>query len=398
MRRVPSLAGVSVPMTGWENTIRTKLVYVYLYSPLRYLEITVVGSKLGQHWRAIKRKTSHRQHEQPNEDIPGTEGAKIYTYKELRNATDDFSPANKVGEGGFGSVYKGRLRDGKFVAVKVLSSESKQGAREFLTEITVISGIIHENLVKLYGCCVEGTHRILVYNYCENNSLAQTLLGSSRSSIQLNWRTRAKICVAKLLPANVTHVSTKVAGTIGYLAPEYAVRGQVTRKSDVYSYGVLLLEIVSGRCNTNTRLPYEDQFLLERSPGITSGLLILQTWDLYECGKLANIIDNSLTDDLDIEEACKFLKIGLLCTQDTMKLRPSMSNVVKMLTGKKDVDSEITKPGIIDDFMELKIRSMNKAADPMSSSGISPALGKSPLSSVNTTYASMTFTSIFERD
>ncbi|RWW07681.1 hypothetical protein BHE74_00050684 [Ensete ventricosum] len=81
-----------------------------------------------------------------------------------------------------------------------------------------------------------------------------------------------------------------------------------------------------------------------------------------------------------------------------MKLRPSMSNVVKMLTGKKDVDSEITKPGIIDDFMELKIRSMNKAADPMSSSGISPALGKSPLSSVNTTYASMTFTSIFERD
>ncbi|RWW43631.1 hypothetical protein BHE74_00050685 [Ensete ventricosum] len=151
---------------------------------------------------------------------------------------------------------KGRLRDGKFVAVKVLSSESKQGAREFLTEITVISGIIHENLVKLYGCCVEGTHRILVYNYCENNSLAQTLLGSSRSSIQLNWRTRAKICVgiarglaflheevrphvvhrdikasnilldkdltpkisdfglAKLLPANVTHVSTKVAGTM----------------------------------------------------------------------------------------------------------------------------------------------------------------------------------------
>ncbi|CAD5183006.1 unnamed protein product [Musa acuminata subsp. malaccensis] len=386
-----------------------------------------------------KRKTSRRQHDQPSEDIPGTEVAKIYTYKELKNATDDFSPANKVGEGGFGSVYKGRLRDGKFVAIKVLSSESKQGAREFLTEITVISGIIHENLVKLYGCCVEGTHRILVYNYCENNSLAQTLLGSSHSSIQLDWRTRAKICVgvarglaflheevrphvvhrdikasnilldkdltpkisdfglAKLLPANMTHVSTRVAGTIGYLAPEYAVRGQVTRKSDVYSYGVLLLEIVSGRCNTNTRLPYEDQFLLERSPGITSGLLILQTWGLYECGKLANIIDNSLTDDLDVEEACKFLKIGLLCTQDTMKLRPSMSNVVKMLTGKKDVDSEITKPGIIDDFMELKIRSKNKA-DPMSSSGISPALEKSPSSSENTTYASMTFTSISERD
>lgn len=138
-------------------------------------------------------------------------------------------------------------------------------------------------------------------------------------------------------------------------------------------------------------------YITVQSPGITSGLLILQTWGLYECGKLVNIIDNSLTDDLDVEEACKFLKIGLLCTQDTMKLRPSMSNVVKMLTGKKDVDSEITKPGIIDDFMELKIRSKNKA-DPMSSSGISPALEKSLSSSENTTYASMTFTSISERD
>ncbi|CAL9037632.1 unnamed protein product, partial [Musa banksii] len=354
-------------------------------------------------------------------DIPRTESVKIYTYKELKNATDDFSPANKIGQGAFGSVYKGRLGDGTVVAVKVLSAESKHGAQQFLTEITVISGIIHENLVKLFGCCVEESHRILVYNYLENSSLAQTLLGSSHSSTQFNWRARVKICVgvarglallhdevrphvvhrdikasnilldkdltpkisdfglAKLLPANMSHVSTRVAGTLGYLAPEYAIRGQVTRKSDVYSFGVLLLEIVSGRCNTNTRLPYEDQC-------ITNGFLVMQTWALYKYGKLVNIIDSSLTDDLDIEEACRFLKIGLLCTQDAMTLRPSMSTVIKLLTGEKDVNSEkIVKPGIIENFMDLKIR--NK--DPMNRSKVmSSFLHSSPSSSENTTDAS----------
>ncbi|RRT69147.1 hypothetical protein B296_00001642 [Ensete ventricosum] len=369
-----------------------------------------------------RQKTSNRKRGQIDEDFPGIESIKIYTYKELKNATDDFSPANKIGEGGFGSVYKGRLRDGTVVAVKVLSAESKHGAQQFLTEITVISGLIHENLVKLYGCCAEESHRILVYNYLEHNSLAQTLLGFSHSSIQFDWRARVKICIgiarglaflhdkvrphvvhrdikasnilldkdltpkisdfglAKLLPANMSHVSTRVAGTLGYLAPEYAIRGQVTRKSDVYSFGVLLLEIVSGRCNTNTRrLPYEDQFLLER------------TWALYKSGKLVNVIDSSLADDLDIEEACRFLKIGLMCTQDAMMLRPQMSTVIKLLTGETDVNSEkIMKPGIIKDFMDLKIRTK----DPMNRSKVmSSFLHSSPLSSENTTNASMTFCS-----
>ncbi|KAG2679744.1 hypothetical protein I3760_11G065000 [Carya illinoinensis] len=202
----------------------------------------------------------------------------------------------------------GRLKDGKIAAIKVLSAESKQGVKEFLTEINVISEIEHENLVKLYGCCVEENHRILVYNYLENNSLAQTLIvsGGSQSNMYFKWRTRTKICIgiarglaflheevrphiihrdikasnilldkdltpkisdfglAKLIPPNMTHVSTRVAGTIGYLAPEYAIKGQLTRKADIYSFGVLLLEIVSGRCNTNTRLPFEEQYLLER--------------------------------------------------------------------------------------------------------------------------------------
>ncbi|KAI0495663.1 hypothetical protein KFK09_021966 [Dendrobium nobile] len=341
---------------------------------------------------------------------------KLYSLKELRVATEDFFPGNKIGEGGFGSVYKGILKNGTKVALKVLSSESTQGAREFLSEITAISDIVHENLVKLYGVCMEGKSRILVYNYLENNSLAQTLLGSNHSNIQLSWRTRCKICIgvarglaflheevephivhrdikasnilldkdftpkisdfglAKLLPPNATHVSTRVAGTAGYLAPEYAIRGQVTRKSDVYSFGVLLLEIVSGRSHTNTRLPDEEQFLLDR------------TWALYEKGELERIIDATLSNDLDTEEACRFLKIGLMCTQDEAGLRPSMSTVFNMLTGVKDVESiKITTPGLISDFTQMKI-------------GRKKAIELTASSSSTTSNASMTFTAIGDRE
>ncbi|CAN6229586.1 unnamed protein product [Urochloa humidicola] len=311
---------------------------------------------------------------------------KVFSYNELRKATQDFSGTNKIGEGGFGSVFRGVLKDGTIVAVKVLSATSRQGIREFLTELTAISDIKHENLVTLIGCCAEGSHRILIYNYLENNSLAQTLLGTRYSNIRFNWRARVKIAVgvarglaflheeirppiihrdikasnilldkdltpkisdfglARLLPPNATHVSTRVAGTLGYLAPEYAIRGQVTKKSDIYSFGVLLLEIVSGRCNTNTRLPSEDQFLLER------------TWVLYEEERLEEIIDIDIGDDLDVEEACRFMKIGLLCTQDAMARRPNMTNVVRMLTGEKRVSvDKITRPAMITDFADLKV-------------------------------------------
>ncbi|XP_073005216.1 cold-responsive protein kinase 1-like [Typha latifolia] len=355
------------------------------------------------------------QNAQSEEDLPQIQNGKIYSYRELKNATGDFRVGNKLGQGGFGSVYKGKLKDGSVVAVKVLSSDSRQGAPEFLNELNVISNILHENLVRLHGCCVEGDHRILVYEYLENNSLALTLLGDGLNNIQFNWRTRTRICIgvargiaflheevqppvvhrdikasnilldkdlnpkisdfglAKLFPDNMTHVSTRVAGTIGYLAPEYAIQGRLTKKADTYSFGVLLLEIVSGRCNTNTRLPPEDQFLLERA------------WTLYERGELLTIVDTFLDDDFDTEEACRFLKVGLLCTQDAPRARPSMSTVIKMLTGESSVNVKITKPGLISDFMQLKLKNQDPNQQ-NTSSILSP--GGSSLSSGNTTQAS----------
>lgn len=324
-----------------------------------------------------------------DEEVSDIGNIRLYTYKELKVATDNFSPTNKIGEGGFGSVYMGKLKDGRIGAIKVLSAGSQQGVDEFLTEIKTISDIEHENLVKLYGCCVEGKNRILVYNFMENNSLSRTLLGSGHRSqgILFDWKTRSRICIgvargiaflhnevtppivhrdikasnilldrglnpkisdfglAKLFPDNVTHVSTRVAGTIGYLAPEYAIRGRLTRKADIYSFGVLLVEIVSGRCNTNSRLPLEERYLLER------------VWYLYERNELVGLVDFTLDGLFDAEEACRFFKVGLLCTQDNPKLRPSMHSVVKMLTGEISIENrEICKPGLISDLMDLKVR------------------------------------------
>ncbi|KAL9297973.1 hypothetical protein ACSQ67_023869 [Phaseolus vulgaris] len=363
-------------------------------------------------------------------DVSEIQNVNIYTYKELRNATSGFSPENKIGQGGFGEVYKGKLRNGSQVAIKVLSAESRQGVREFLTEIKVISSIEHENLVKLHGCCVEGKHRILVYGYLENNSLAQTLIGSGHSSIQFSWSTRRNICVgvarglaflheevrpqiihrdikasnvlldkdlqpkisdfglAKLIPPNLTHISTRVAGTAGYLAPEYAIRNQVTRKSDVYSFGVLLLEIVSGRPNTNRRLPDEEQYLLTRA------------WDLYEGGETEKLVDAFLDGDFNIEEAIRFCKIGLLCTQDSPHLRPSMSTVLEMLLGEKDLNEEnVTKPGMIFEFVEAKSAGKQKGKSEEKGNFLL-AEGKQDESSSSETmssFATMTFTAIYDR-
>lgn len=314
---------------------------------------------------------------------------KMFAYKEMQKATDNFSVHNKIGQGGFGSVYRGKLKDGTLVAIKLLSAESKQGLREFLTEIILISSVTHDNLVRLHGCCVESSQRILVYGYVEYGSLDQTLLARKQSDIRFDWNTRSRICVgvarglaylheelrpriihrdikasnillskdltpkisdfglAKLFPDHLTHITTRVTGTLGYLAPEYAVRGQLTRKADVYSFGILLFEIVCGRSHTNKQLPSGNQHILEMA------------WKMYEERQLDQLVDISLENN-GSNEALKFLKIALLCTQGAPKLRPSMSEVVKLLTDKRNVDEKtITKPGLQSEMMLPDVSSVN---------------------------------------
>ncbi|WRX26042.1 Protein kinase domain - like 10 [Theobroma cacao] len=226
-----------------------------------------------------------------------------FSYAELKAATEDFSPSNKLGEGGFGAVYKDTLSDGRVVAVKQLSVASHQGKGQFIAEVATISAVQHRNLVKLYGCCIEGKRHLLVYEYLENKSLDQALFG--RSDLHLDWATRFNICLAtarglaylheesrprivhrdvkasnilldaelcpkisdfglaKLYDDKKTHISTRVAGTIGYLAPEYAMRGHLTEKADVFGFGIVALEILSGRPNSDNSLEDDKIYLLE---------------------------------------------------------------------------------------------------------------------------------------
>ncbi|GJZ74205.1 cold-responsive protein kinase 1-like protein [Tanacetum coccineum] len=359
-------------------------------------------------------------------ELLDVENMRLYTYKDLQIATRYFSPESKIGEGGFGSVYKGTLKDGLVVAIKVLSDESRQGVREFLTEITVISDIQQENLVKLHGYCVEENHRILVYGYLKNGSLDKTLLGSGLCSIKFTWEIRRKICIgvakglaylheeiqphiihrdikasnilldedftpkisdfglAKLFPSHLTHVSTRIAGTQGYLAPEYAIRGQLTRKADIYSFGILLLEIVTGRPNQNRLLPVEEQYLLER------------VWQLSREGNLEISVDTTIGEDVDIDEACRYLKIGLLCTQSIPKSRPSMSDVMKMLNGEMDVtDTDVSDPGLLSELMSTKTTKNNTSATSSSTSG--KQVDSTMCGDTTTSYANMSFTAITYR-
>ncbi|RVW29611.1 putative LRR receptor-like serine/threonine-protein kinase [Vitis vinifera] len=303
----------------------------------------------------------------------------FFTLRQIKAATNNFDAANKLGEGGFGSVYKGTLLDGTIIAVKQLSSKSKQGNREFVNEIGMISGLQHPNLVRLYGCCIEANQLLLVYEYMENNSLARALFGREEFQLKLDWPTRQRICVgiakglaflheesalkivhrdiktnnilldrdlnpkisdfglAKLDEEENTHISTRVAGTIGYMAPEYALWGYLTYKADVYSFGVVALEIVAGKNNMKYR-PNEDYFSL-----------LDWAFFLQQKGNLMELVDPKLESDFNKEEVLRMIKISLLCTNPSPALRPTMSAVVNMLEGRAPVQEFPLNPIIFGD-------------------------------------------------
>ncbi|KAK1410870.1 hypothetical protein QVD17_37411 [Tagetes erecta] len=334
--------------------------------------------------------------------------AKPYTfsYGDLRNATGDFSPENKLGEGGFGPVYKGTLEDGRVIAVKQLSIASHQGKSQFIAEIATISAVQHRNLVKLYGCCIDGEKRLLVYEYLENKSLDQALFGENR--LTLSWTTRFEICLgiarglsylheesrvrvihrdvkasnvlldselnpkisdfglAKLYDDKKTHMSTRVAGTIGYLAPEYAMRGHLTEKADVFGFGVVALEIVSGRSNSDSNLEDDKIYLLEWA------------WNLHEANSELELVDEELPE-YEEDEVKRVIRVALLCTQTSPMQRPSMSRVVAMISGDIEASGVITRPEYLTGF-NFKDATTFKSGVPTSGTDSVPSTSHSAVS------------------
>ncbi|KAF5948610.1 hypothetical protein HYC85_014567 [Camellia sinensis] len=356
----PSENGSNASVSGKGNTISAGGI-VGIVAGVVFAIILMLGILW---WKGCLQHNNTMEHDLKGLDLH----TGSFTLRQIKAATKNFDVANKIGEGGFGSVYKGLLLDGTVIAVKQLSSKSKQGNREFVNEIGMISALQHPNLVKLYGCCIEGNQLLLVYEYMENNSLARALFGPEEHRLTLDWPTRNRICIgiakglaylheesrlkivhrdikatnvlldknlnpkisdfglAKLDEEENTHISTRIAGTYGYMAPEYAMWGYLTDKADVYSFGVVALEIVCGRSATSKRK--EDSInLLELA------------LDLKEKGNLMELVDPRLESDFNKEQVMVMLNVALLCTNATAAIRPTMSSVVSMLEGKVEVQS-----------------------------------------------------------
>ncbi|TYJ48100.1 hypothetical protein E1A91_A01G036200v1 [Gossypium mustelinum] len=237
---------------------------------------------------------------------------RLFNFEELAIATGNFDHAKKLGQGGFGPVYRGILRDEKEIAVKRLSKASGQGLEEFMNEVEVISKIQHRNLVKLLGCCVEAEEKMLVYEYMPNKSLDTFVFDFG---------------MARIFGGDENQANTKrVVGTYGYMSPEYAIQGQFSEKSDVFSFGVLLLEIVSGRKNTSL-FNNQDYFSL-----------LGYVWKLWNEGNIWSLVDKVVLEPKsnlkNEKEIRRCIHIGLLCVQEYATDRPTMSTIVSMLNSE----------------------------------------------------------------
>lgn len=299
----------------------------------------------------------------------------FFTLQALEVATDFFSEPNKLGHGGFGPVFKGLMPTGQEVAVKKLSLGSRQGLREFTNEVNLLLKVQHKNLVMLLGCCVEGPEKMLVYEYLKNKSL-DFFLFDKRKSSSLNWTTRFQIItgvvrgllylheeapvriihrdikasnilldeqlnpkisdfgLARLFPGDDTHLHTfRISGTHGYMAPEYAMHGYLSVKTDVFSFGVLLLEIVSGRKN------------LDRLLGSEKADLLTYAWELFQAKKTMELIDTSL-NEFNPDEAAMCIQLGLLCCQASVSERPDMNSLYLTLSSDSFTLPKPGRPGI----------------------------------------------------
>ncbi|KAL1802969.1 hypothetical protein ACET3Z_031616 [Daucus carota] len=317
----------------------------------------------------LRFRLSRKKRISPRGKLGSTElqGPVTYNYKDLKSATKNFSPEYKLGEGGSGDVYKGIVKNGNIVAVKRLALCTSKAKADFESEVRLISNVHHRNLVRLLGCSSKGPDLLLVYEYMENGSLDSFLYGGKRGS--LNWQQRFNIIygtarglaylheqfhvriihrdikpgnillddelqpkiadfgLARLLPEDQTHLNTKFAGTLGYTAPEYALQGQLSEKADTYSFGVVLLEIISGRRCGDTNIERDTDFLLEYA------------WKLHDNNMHLKLVDESLdSDEYQAEDVKKVIEIALMCTQSPASLRPTMPEVVVLLISDRSLE------------------------------------------------------------
>ncbi|CAL9013879.1 unnamed protein product [Prunus brigantina] len=285
----------------------------------------------------------------------------VFGLKSILNATNNFSEANKLGEGGFGPVYKGILLENQEVAIKRLSKKSGRGHEEFMNELNLIAKLQHTNLVRLLGCCIEEEELILIYEFMHHRSLDKLLFDPSENA-ELDWGKRFRIIegiaqgvlyihkysrlkiihrdlkasnvlldgamnpkisdfgMAKIFEINQTEANTnRVVGTYGYMSPEYARYGHFSEKLDVFSFGVLLLEIVSGKRNAAF-------YHFEHSPTLAGW-----AWELWKEGRGMEVIDASVRETCPPDEALKCIHVGFLCVQEAPADRPTMASVTRML-------------------------------------------------------------------
>ncbi|XP_019421860.1 PREDICTED: cysteine-rich receptor-like protein kinase 2 [Lupinus angustifolius] len=312
-----------------------------------------------------------------------------FKYSTLDKATGSFDETNKLGQGGFGTVYKGVLADGREIAIKRLYFNNRHRAADFYNEVNIISSVEHKNLVRLLGCSCSGPESLLVYEFLPNRSLDRFIFDKNKGR-ELNWEKRYEIIIgtaeglvylhenskvriihrdikasnilldakfrakiadfglARSLQEDKTHISTAIAGTLGYLAPEYLAHGQLTEKADIYSFGVVLLEIVTGRQNNRSKTSeYTDS-------------LVTVTWKHFQSGTAEQLLDPNLglhDDDHSgnvKNEILRVVHIGLLCTQEIPSLRPSISKALHMLTKREENLPAPSNPPFLDEStMEL---------------------------------------------
>ncbi|CAL5336256.1 unnamed protein product [Camellia sinensis] len=302
----------------------------------------------------------------------------------IANSTNNFSINNKLGEGGFGPVYKGMLEGGQEIAVKRLSKNSSQGLDEFKNEVICIAKLQHRNLVKLLGCCIQGEEKMLIYEYMPNKSLDYLIFDQTQSGL-LDWPKRFHIIngiargllylhqdsrlriihrdlkasnilldidmnpkisdfgMARSFRGNETEANTnRVVGTYGYMSPEYAVDGLFSIKSDVFSFGILVLEIVSGKKNKGFYHPDHHLNLLGHA------------WRLYKDGRSLELIDEAIWDSCYLTEVLRSIHVGLLCVQQYPEDRPSMSSVVLMF-GNEGALPQAKQPGFFTERNVLEV-------------------------------------------